>query len=110
MAVVTTPGTPICGGPTAPGAMARVVSVATESPDTGLFMSPLTRLTPARNVLTKEGPKIWVSSALAIWRREKTWWIAFFNRSGWDCGPESQKYLAARLSFAEILLSTLPVK
>ena len=72
MAVVRTPGTPICGGPTAPGAIASVESLATELPETGSLMSPRTRLSPTRRVLASVGLKICVSSTLAIWRRENT--------------------------------------
>ena len=49
---MVSPATAICGVAFAPGAIARVESVATESPETGVLMSPITRFTPMRMVFT----------------------------------------------------------
>ena len=50
----------------------EAVAVATASPETGVLMSPLKRLNPARKVLRSVGLKMCVSSAVTPCRRENT--------------------------------------
>src|ERR1700721_494196 len=86
----------ISGGPMAPGAIARAVSLETASPETGVLMSPITRLNPARMVFARAGLKIWVSSAVTNCRREKTWQAVWPRGTVWFCGPQEKKELRER--------------